>query len=77
MLIIDHISTKPWDSNLKMPSILSMEFNIAITTENSNFAVIIGDVYKLNNFGIDSALALHAKFASVVNFKSRWVNSSS
>ena len=70
MRLVHDVSAKLRNSNLEVPSILSMELDVAIIAEECQLGVVVAKHYHLDDLRIDSPLHLHRQVTSLKNLHS-------
>lgn len=72
--LINHVSAKLGDSDLKVPSKLGMKFNASISAQKCQLGVICVQGLELYNLGVNASLALHGELSRLKDFDSWWIN---
>ena len=74
MRVVAHVSAKFGKSELEVTTVLRVQLNVSVSTQQSKLAVVVRKYLKLYDIRIDASFYLHGEFSRVVNFQTSWVN---
>ena len=74
MWVVAHVSAKFGKSELEVATVLRMQLNISVRTQQSKLAVVVREDLKLYDIRVDASFYLHGEFSRVVNFQTSRVN---